>query len=176
MVEAARKNLAGTTGQVVHVTIETWDYPAETFDLVISRLVLHYIQDVDAVFKNVHPTLVTGGRFVFSVEHPIITSCDRGWQGNGPRQDWIVDEYFNTGRRVTSWLGGQVVKYHRTVENYYIGLQHAGFVVESVREAEPQREWFEDDQTYQRRQRIPLFLILAGKKIVNEQLACHAVG
>jgi len=165
MVEAAQQGLAGTPGQVMQTTVENWDYPAEAFDLVVSRLVFHYIKDVEAVFKQVHQTLIGGGRFVFSVEHPVITSCDRGWQGNGPRQDWIVDNYFNTGRRVTSWLGGQVVKYHRTVENYFVGLQRAGFVVESVREAEPQRESFEHDDTYQRRQRIPLFLIMAGQKI-----------
>jgi SAM-dependent methyltransferase len=164
MVEAAQKNLAGTSGQVVHVTLETWDYPAETFDLVLSRLVLHYVQDIDIIFERVYRTLVAGGRFVFSVEHPVITSCDRGGQGDGPRQDWIVDDYFNTGRRVASWLGGQVVKYHSTVEDYFVGLQRAGFVVEGVREAEPHRERFEDDTTYQMRQRIPLFLIMAGKK------------
>ena len=165
MVQAARQSLAGTTGQVVHATAEAWDYPVETFELVVSRLVLHYVQDVNVVFRKVHQTLVAGGRFVFSVEHPVITSCDRGWQGNGPRQDWIVDDYFNTGERLTSWLGGQVVKYHRTVENYFVGLQCAGFVVESVREAEPQRERFEHEDTYKRRQRIPLFLIMAGQKL-----------
>ena len=165
IVEAAQQGLAGTIGKVVQAEVENWDYPAEAFDLVVSRLVLHYVKDVEAVFKQVHQTVIGGGRFVFSVEHPVITSCDRGWPGNGPRQDWIVDNYFNTGRRVTSWLGGQVVKYHRTVENYFVGLQQAGFVVESVREAEPQREWFEQADTYQRRQRIPLFLIMAAQKI-----------
>ena len=165
MVEVAQKNLAGTLGQVVHATLEDWDYPAATFDLVVSRLVLHYIQDVDAVFTRVYHTLVSNGRFVFSVEHPVITSCDRGWQGNGPRQDWVVDDYFQTGRRLTSWMGGQVIKYHRTVENYFVGLQRAGFVVESVREAEPQRQQFGDDATYQRRRRIPLFLIMAGRRL-----------
>ena len=53
---------------------------------------------------------------MFSVEHPVITSCDRAWQGQGQRQDWIVDDYFDNGPRVTQWLGGQVTKNHRTVE------------------------------------------------------------
>ncbi len=171
MVEAARQNLSGTTGNVTHATIEAWDYPTESFELVVSRLVLHYIEDVDTIFKKIYHALVPGGRFVFSVEHPVITSCDRGWQGKGHRQDWLVDNYFNTGRRLTSWLGGQVVKYHRTVENYFVGLQRTGFVVESVREAEPQPERFERDATYQRRRRIPLFLIMAGKKVAGHERA-----
>jgi SAM-dependent methyltransferase len=166
MVKSAEQNLAGTQGKVVHTTIENWEYPSMTFDLVVSRLVLHYIQDLTALFRQVHHTLTKDGRFVFSVEHPVITSCDRLWQGEGLRQDWLVDNYFDTGQRLTSWMGGQVIKYHRTVENYFIGLQQAGFVVESLSEAEPRREMFgEDEETYQRRKRIPLFLIMAGKKI-----------
>ena len=164
MVEAAAQNLTGTTGEVIQSTIEHWDFPTEAFDLVLSRLVFHYLKDLDAVFEKVFHTLVAGGRFVFSAEHPVITSCDRAWQGKGPRQDWIVDNYFNTGRRVTAWLGGQVVKYHRTVENYFVGLQRAGFFVESLREAEPQRGRFEQYDTFQRRQRIPLFLAMAARK------------
>jgi SAM-dependent methyltransferase len=170
MIESARRVLAPTTGQVVHATVEDWEYPVEAFDLVVSRLVLHYVKDIDAVFRHVHRTLVSGGRFVFSVEHPVITSSDRGWEGKGSRQDWLVDDYFETGQRITSWMGGQVVKYHRTVENYFVGLQRAGFSVESLREAEPQREWFGDDEpTYQRRRRIPLFLIMAGRKSLTQQ-------
>lgn len=164
MAEAARQNLMGTTGTVTQTTVETWKYPADAFDLVISRLVLHYIEDVESVFGKIHRSLVPGGRFVFSVEHPVITCCDRGWQGNGPRQDWVVDDYFHSGQRVTSWMGGQVVKYHRSVEDYFVGLQNAGFVVENLREATPRRERFADAGTFQRRQRIPLFLILAGRK------------
>jgi hypothetical protein len=63
-------------------------------------------------------------------------------------------------------MGSQIMKYHRTVENYFVSLQRAGFMVESLSEAEPQRERFddEDDDTYQRRKRIPLFLIMAGQK------------
>jgi SAM-dependent methyltransferase len=165
MVLSARQVLDGTTGKVVHAKVETWSYPTQAFDLVISRLVLHYVEDVEAVFRQIHQALTEKGRFVFSVEHPVITSCDRGWQGIGKRQDWLVDNYFDPGQRITAWMGGQVIKYHRTVENYFVGLQRAGFFIESLREAEPQQEQFGDDQeTYHRRRRIPLFLIMAGRK------------
>ena len=170
MVESARQTLTGTIGKVIQATVEDWDYPVEAFDLAVSRLVLHYIKDVDAVFRRVYQTLASEGRFVFSVEHPVITSCDRGWQGNGPRQDWLVDDYFTTGQRITSWMSGEVIKYHRTIEHYFVSLQRAGFLVESLREAEPQRACFEDDSTYRRRKRIPLFLIMAGQKTSTNQL------
>lgn len=164
MTQAAQENLTGTTGAIVQATVEAWEYPAEAFDVVVSRLVLHYIEDVGNVFEKIYHSLVPGGRFVFSVEHPVITSCDRGWQGNGPRQAWVVDDYFNSGQRTTLWMGGHVVKYHRTIENYFSGLQNAGFIVENLKEATPRRERFTDLDTFQRRQRIPLFLIMAGRK------------
>ena len=84
--------------------------------------------------------------------------------GEGLRQDWIVDDYFETGMRVTNWLGGQVVKYHRTVQDYYQALQDAGFLIESLRESHPHREYFSNQATYERRKRIPLFLFFAAIK------------
>jgi SAM-dependent methyltransferase len=163
MVAAAQQTLEGTSGEVVHSTIEAWTYPEAAFDLVVSRLALHYVPDVEAVFAQVYRTLTPGGRFVFSVEHPVLTCCDRGWQ-SGQRQAWLVDNYFEIGLRVTSWLGGQVLKYHRTVEAYFIALQGAGFAVESLRESHPRRDMFADEAEYKRRKRIPLFLFLAGHK------------
>ena len=77
MVESAQQVLAGTNGKVVQAAIENWDYPTQAFDLVVSRLALHYIKDIDEIFRKVYRTLANNGRFVFSVEHPVITSCDR---------------------------------------------------------------------------------------------------
>jgi hypothetical protein len=67
---------------------------------------------------------------------------------------------------VTNWLGSTVQKYHRTVEDYFHLLQNAGFQIENLREADPQRDNFYDAQTYERRKRIPLFLILSARKLV----------
>lgn len=164
MVERAQQTLTGTGGRVIQADMRSWAYPANTFDLVLSRLALHYIADVAPVFQQVFQTLRPTGRFVFSVEHPVLTSSDRAWQGGGGRQEWMVDHYFDVGQRVTHWLGAQVVKYHRTVEDYFLGLQTAGFVVERLRESRPERQWFTHEATYRRRTRIPLFLFFAARK------------
>ena len=75
-----------------------------------------------------------------------------------------MDGYHVSGRRVTNWLGQDVVKYHRTVEEYFGGLQQAGFVVEGLREGRPRRERFLREETYLRRLRIPVMLLLAARK------------
>lgn len=164
MAMLATQALTTTAGHVLTQTIEQWSPPPAAFDLVLARLSLHYVADLTPVFAKVFQTLVTDGQFIFSVEHPVITSCDRGWPAGTPRQDWIVDDYFSTGLRVTDWMGGKVRKYHRTVEDYFRLLRDAGFLVEDLREAHPQREYFHDAATYERRNRIPLFLIFAARK------------
>ena len=80
------------------------------------------------------------------------------------RQDWIVDDYFSSGRRKVYLKGVFVEQYHHTIEEIFTSLQQAGFHVEHLRESCPRRENFADEQLYERRKRIPLFLFLSGKK------------
>ncbi|MEP6988329.1 MAG: SAM-dependent methyltransferase, partial [Chloroflexota bacterium] len=124
----------------------------------------HYIDNIDLLFANILRALVNNGQFVFSAEHPVITSTDKGWQKGTQRQDWVIDNYFDTGERVTNWMGGTVRKYHRTLEGYFKSAQQAGFVIEQLREGHPQRENFLTDETYLRRKRIPLFLMMSLRK------------
>jgi SAM-dependent methyltransferase len=127
-------------------------------------MALHYVEDIEAAFQRVLRTLVPGGRFVFSVEHPVLTSCDRGRPPDSKRQDWIVDDYHVSGRRVTTWMGKEVVKYHHTVAEFFGALTGAGFLVEGLREGRPRRERFVREETYLRRLRIPIFLVMAARK------------
>jgi SAM-dependent methyltransferase len=164
MAALARTVLSDPRGEVVETSIEAWAYPNEAFDLVVSRLALHYIADFDAICAQVFASLAPGGRFVLSVEHPVMTCSQRGAQESGVHYDWIVDDYFVTGRRIKPWMGSEVVIYHRTVEDYVLGLQSAGFALEALRESRPQPELFPDPALYARRLRIPLLLFCAGRK------------
>lgn len=165
MVDLAKNNLPNQSTQIVCTKIEDWSFPTARFDLVVSRLALHYVADLTVTLQDIYRALTPGGRFVFSVVHPVITSCDRSRAGGGKRQDWIVDDYFVPGPRSVFMMGEQVEQYHRTVEEFFGTLQQAGFVVEQLRESCPQPENFTDQTLYERRQRIPLFLFLAGRKL-----------
>lgn len=165
MVAAARQTLAGSAGEVEQAVLEHWQPPANaSFDLVCSRLALHYLPQLAPLFARVYAALRPGGRFVFSVEHPVLTSCQRDGRDAVLVDDWIVDDYFRPGPRVTRWLGAEVLKYHRTVEDHFRLLQEAGFVVEQLRESRPDRKHFHDPVFYERRLRYPLFLFLAARK------------
>jgi len=164
MVQAARATLRDTSGEVIQRDIEDFAAP-NAFDLVVSRLALHYVEDLRLVLRACHACLSPGGRVVFTVVHPIITSHDARPSTEELRTNWVVDDYFVGGPREQDWLGAKVVCYHRTVENYVAELGGAGFALSALRECPPQRERFDgDDEEFIRRSRIPLFLLLAGAR------------
>ena len=79
-----------------------------------------------------------------------------------------MDNYFDTGIRITKWMGGEVIKYHRTVEDYFAALRSAGFLVDALRESRPQQARFRDPATYERRKRIPLMLFFSAYRPVTK--------
>jgi SAM-dependent methyltransferase len=162
MVETARRTLAGTTGEAVVGDVEDLAEPAESFDVVLSRMALHYVADLGPVLRASRACLAPGGRLVFTVVHPVITSSDARASSTEPRQSWVVDDYFDTGARDQQWLGTQTVWHHRTIEDYVSELRDAGFALVNLRECAPRRERFDDEAEFERRRRIPLVLLLAG--------------
>lgn len=163
MLERARDSLTGTSGQVRHEPIENWRAKGVEADLVTSRLALHYIETLEPVFQEIYKALRPGGRLVISVEHPLITSSYESL-AQGKRTSWIVDDYFKPGARVHTWLGQEVTKYHRTLEDYFDLVAGAGLGLEHIRESCPQKENFHSEEEYERRLRIPLFLFIAARK------------
>jgi SAM-dependent methyltransferase len=162
MVAAARRVLAGTAGEVLCGDIEDLAAPARSFDLVLSRMALHYVADLAAVLRSCHRCLAPGGRILLTVVHPVVTCHDERDNSNAPRQSWVVDDYFLPGPRDQGWLGGRTVWHHRTVEDHVSALMGAGFALSSLRECAPRRDRFDDDAEFQRRLRSPLVLLLAG--------------
>jgi len=164
MVKEATKNLNETKGNVYLSSMEAWDFPKEHYNLVVSRLALHYIADLKSIFMEIHKSLASNGKFIFSVQHPVLTSSIKSAAASTTKTDWIVDDYFYSGKRVEPWVDKKVVKYHRTVEEYFQLLKLAGFKINDIREGKPKVEKFSSESEYQRRMRIPLFLIFSCDK------------
>ena len=149
-------------------SIERLDPEGEPFDVVVSSLALHYIRDYAAAVVRVAGVLVAGGRFVFSVEHPICTALARQrWVRDdlGNALYWPVDDYRSEGERKTRWFVDGVVKYHRTIETYVNGLIKAGFAIRGLKEPEPvdgpSSKAIPEIELHRRR---PPFLILAADR------------
>jgi SAM-dependent methyltransferase len=163
MVKQAQKSLDTNQATVIHGNIENYSYPINKYHLIVSRLTLHYIDNLQSLFTKLLPALKQGGRFVFSVEHPVMTSHNESLEKSGKRSNWIVDNYFKTGQRQATWMGKDVIKYHRTVEDFFQMLQNTGFTILSLRESKPKLENFHDPLEYERRQRIPMFLFFSAQ-------------
>lgn len=164
MVKRARQTLAGTSARIEQQRLEDWRPSGDLVDLVTARLVLHYVADLAPVLASVAAALKAGGHFIFSVEHPVLTSCSRSLTKRH-RTSWEVDDYFTEGARSYPWLGQEVTKYHRTLATQLKLLEDAGLVFEALREGRPQREHFSDVSEYERRNRIPLFLVVRARQL-----------
>ncbi|GIQ68889.1 class I SAM-dependent methyltransferase [Xylanibacillus composti] len=151
----------------VQSAIEDVQFPECSFDLVLSSLAFHYIDDFEEVCRKVHQFLEKEGRFVFSVEHPIFTSCseqDWHYDGQGNRLHWPIDHYQSEGRRDTAFLTPNVIKYHRTVSTYMNTMIHAGFRIDAVIEPMPSDEMLRQHPEMKEELRRPMFLIIAASK------------
>lgn len=144
-----------------------YDYPENTYDCVISNLVLHYIADLDNVYRKVYRTLKPGGIFIFNIEHPVFTgSVRQEWVTDdaGKPLYWPVDRYFYPGERTTNFLGETVTKQHHTLTQILMGLIEAGFVIEAVEEAMPPESMMDIPGMADEMRRPMMLLVKAGKK------------
>ncbi len=123
--------------------LEEYEYPDRAWDVVVSNLALHYVADLEAVYRKVYRTLVPGGVFLLNIEHPVFTAGvgqDWVYDGEGRPLYWPVDRYFQPGPRETRFLGCPVVKQHHTLTQILMGLRRTGFVLDAVEEAMPSPE------------------------------------
>jgi SAM-dependent methyltransferase len=136
------------------------------FDLAYSSLALHYVAGLERLIAEVRRALVPGGRFVFSVEHPIFTAPSRpGWTADeAGRKTWPVDRYLDEGPRTTDWLAGGVVKQHRTIATYVNMLLRHGFTVAHVEEWGPTPAQIEATPEWAVERDRPPFLLVAADR------------
>lgn len=163
MIEVARRGSIDERMRFIHGDIEEFDLGVGQFDVVISRMALHYVEELAAVFDGVHRALDEHGRLVVSVVHPVITSHDN--PSDGPRTSWMVDSYFDRGARERTWFGSSVVWQHRTVEDYVRLITDHGFRLDVLSECEPSAELLAaDTDELARRRRVPLVLLLGATR------------
>lgn len=147
--------------------LEEYTYPENTYDLVISNLVLHYIEDLENIYRKVHQTLKDGGCFLFNIEHPAFTAGvkeDWIYDGNGRPRYWAIDNYYYPGERETNFLGCKVVKQHHTLTQILNPLLKCGFQMEAIEEAMPPENML-DIPGMRDEMRRPMMLLVKAKKV-----------
>lgn len=170
MLRVAReKTAASGFANIIYqnMPMEDIDFPEAGFDVILSSLAFHYVEDFQGLVDKLVRILAPGGTFIFSVEHPVFTS-------QGP-QDWYYDEkgkilhfpvdhYYYEGKRQAVFLGEPVVKYHRTLTTYVTALLSRGLILQALQEPQPPAEML-DIPGMEDEFRRPMILILKAQKI-----------
>jgi len=140
MIELAKNENKHDNIEYICTPIEDLEIKNQKFDLIISSLMTHYIEDYTKLIEKVVSLLNTNGEFIFSTEHPIVTARKEmnNWikDKDGNNLHWGLDNYQEEGKREEHWYIDGVVKYHRTISTFINTLINSGLVLEKI--IEPQ--------------------------------------
>jgi SAM-dependent methyltransferase len=160
MVEFARQRLGARADVRLADLGKPLDFLGdESFDLVLSPLVLDYIKDWTSVLGEFYRLLRALGLLVFSVEHPF-EKFKQSVEGN----------YFATELVHYTWrgFGGESVEmpsYRRPLSAMIASLWETGFVVEQVVEPRPTEAFKDKDpEDYEKLSKQPGFLCVRARK------------
>lgn len=174
-IDLSENMLATAREKSCHPKIEYLRLPMERvgelngpFDVVVSSLALHYVQDYAGVVDAVYGLLSPGGRFVFSQEHPLTTCFSTGerWtkDANGNKIHANIADYSVDGERETTWFVSGLKIYHRTFSTVVNTLVDAGFAIEKLVEPIPTPEQLRQYPDYADLLHKPDFLLVRARK------------
>lgn len=162
MLAAAAKRLAGRVPLFeTNLEMPLDMFTDAMFDLVLSALTLDYVLDWDNAFREFFRVLRAGGRFLFSVQHPL--------------SDYVLnlaDDYMQTElyharfRSIDPKL--RVPTYRRPLHRMIDPLIRAGFVLDQIVEPQPTKKFREQfPEQYERLMRRPDFIIFKASKPIR---------
>ncbi|MCU1395167.1 MAG: Methyltransferase [Ilumatobacteraceae bacterium] len=166
MLERAAADTADARITYRREDLDELDLPDATYDLAYSSLTLHYLTDLGRLFTTVRRSVVDGGAFVFSAEHPLYTAPSApSFVEHEGRTIWALDDYSVEGPRTTSWLADGVVKQHRTLATYVNALVDAGFAITRMVEWAPTEADLAGHPDWAVEVHRPPFLLMAARAV-----------
>ncbi len=166
MVEYARQRLSRASypnGAKPQVRVADLSAPlefaaSETFDGIVSPLVLHYLRDWRPTFREFGRVLKPGGWLLFSTHHP-----------GTEAQRFATARYFEIEHVEDEWgFIGRVEFYRRPLMEIAESLADSGFMIERIVEPVPTEEFRrEKPDSYHRLLRQPEFLIVLARRKDN---------
>ncbi len=168
MLETARKENADSKITYLLMPMEDLSKLDQKFDVVISSLAFHYVEDFSGVIKSIFGLLNAEGVFVFSQEHPFNT-CHTGgdrWtrDENGEKVHLNLKNYGIERECESRWFVDGVKKYHRMFSTIVNALTDAGFVIERMVEPIPDEETAAKYPEHRDLYHKPDFLVVRAKK------------
>ncbi|KRG14088.1 class I SAM-dependent methyltransferase [Lederbergia galactosidilytica] len=139
----------------------------QSFDLIVSNMVIQDLADYEKVFLEMYRLLVKGGVFIFSLLHPCFVTPNSGWEKdqNGEKMHWNVDQYFYEGA-YEQRMGEQekILLFHRTLTSYVNTAIQSGFLIDGLIEPKPSPEMLEKYPTFKEDFRCADFIVFKLRK------------
>ena len=140
MLEEAKKNSNSDKISYQLLSINELEKIDKKFDLVVSSLAIHYIENYNDLCKKVYDLLNDGGFFIFSHGHPmdsavILNDYENNYVIIDNKKYFLLSDYNNEGKRVSHWFVDGVETYHRNMSHLVNGLIDAGFKIERLNES-----------------------------------------
>lgn len=140
MIEVAKKDTDSDKITYKLLSMSNLEEITEKFDIVISSLAIHYVEDYDLLCKKVYGLLNDGGYFIFSHMHPMESAIIfKGFEDRSvvinDKKYFLISDYNNEGKREIHWFIDGVVMYHRNMSHLVNGLIDAGFKIERLNES-----------------------------------------
>ncbi|MFC6291533.1 class I SAM-dependent methyltransferase [Macrococcus epidermidis] len=139
------------------------------FDVIVSSLAFHYIEEYEALVLKLFGMLNNGGILQFSTEHPVTTATKQEeiWSHVESKfNHYKLDHYFEESARPIEWLDTEVIRYHRTIGTLMNTLIENGFQIERVIDTgntEISRKFWDEEHIMKVNHRPP-FLVIKAKK------------
>lgn len=172
MIGIANTRHANTNCKFQVLAMEDISSIPDKFDLVISSLAFHYVEDFDKLIRDIYRLLKDDGLLIFSQEHPIGTgtilndACNDSDNINlGDKNYYLVSDYNINGKRIVNWNNCEVVKYHRNFSYIINTLQKNNFKIEDMLEPTPSDEVLARKPKYKNQFDKPFFLFIKVRKM-----------
>ena len=157
MVSAAKRRVDNRAQMLCLDLGEQLPFKDESFDFILSSLTLHYLKDWEGTFTEFRRVLKPGGRFLFSIHHPL-TDIRLLDQPDYFSTELIVDEWKKDGNTFK-------VPFYRRPLHEILNRTLAHFELLQVVEPLPTETFEErDPDRFQRLMKEPNFLIIEARK------------
>ena len=140
MIEEAKKNTNSDKIEYKVMSMLDIDTLDKKFDLVVSSLAIHYIEDYDGLCKKVFNILNDGGEFIFSYGHPmdscaILDDYSDNYVIRNNKKYFLISDYNNEGKRISHWYVDGVETYHRNMSHLVNGILNSGLRLVKMQES-----------------------------------------
>ncbi|TGA72082.1 class I SAM-dependent methyltransferase [Aliivibrio fischeri] len=161
MIEIVKRKFGDrVTAYAQNASIGLIKEASESADLIISPLMIHYLEDLSVLFNDVVRVLKNGGSFAFSTHHPF-ADFECTLSGNYFEREFITEMWNTVGEPV------EVTFYRRSLTEIMNAITDSGLVVTQLSEGKVAEEVKQISlEKYEYLSKNPNFIFIKCQKLV----------